>query len=403
MVKIEAVLHPEEAEMVWAMLDDAAKQLARDPDRGRCHDSAESPEVPTSATTVAASSTACCNVGRSHDSAESPAVPTSATTAAAPSTACCDTGRSHDSAESPEAPTSATAAAASSAACAGNYQLDDAVESRQGDGESDLTGTGSSAVHGYSNSAGGEARAGGRPASVLHQQEDATKRAFNRADALVTLAQSYLRGERPDRAPIDITLTIPVDGLRGEATDPVEVGELDESFISREAVRRLSCDAGVVEVLEDEHGQVLSVGRKRRTISGALKRALCKRDKTCTFPGCTNRIYLEGHHIKHWADGGETSLINISMICSFHHRHVHEYRYTIELGPDQRPQFRDPRGRLVAAVPARSTAPDLGWPRLRAVNEPLAISAETIACEWDGSRVDHGAIVGHLVVVDGLV
>jgi hypothetical protein len=238
---------------------------------------------------------------------------------------------------------------------------------------------------------------------VLHQQEDATRRAFNRADALVRLAQGYLRGGQLDRAPIDITLTIPIDGLRGEVADPVEVGELGQSFISRETARRLSCDAGVVEVIEDERGRVLSVGRKHRTISGALKRALHKRDKVCTYPGCTHRMFLEGHHIKHWADGGETSLLNGLLLCSHHHRFVHEYGYTIELGSDQRPQFRDPRGRLVPAVPSSPTVADLGWPRLRAVNEPLAITAETIACEWDGSPVDYGAIVGHLVVVDGLV
>jgi len=37
-----------------------------------------------------------------------------------------------------------------------------------------------------------------------------------------------------------------------------------------------------------------------------------------------------------------------------------------------------------------------------AANEMLAIDADTIACGWDGSRVDYGRIVGHLVVADGL-
>jgi len=52
--------------------------------------------------------------------------------------------------------------------------------------------------------------------------------------------------------------------------------------------------------MDTELDQPLSVGRKRRTISGRLKRALLERDRTCTFPGCTNRLHLEGHHIKHW-------------------------------------------------------------------------------------------------------
>lgn len=84
----------------------------------------------------------------------------------------------------------------------------------------------------------------------------------------------------------------------------------------------------IVEVVEDEHGMPLSAGRKRRTIAGSLKRALRKRDGTCTFPGCTHRIFLEDHHIRHWADGGETSLANALLLCSVHHRHVrHQQRH----------------------------------------------------------------------------
>jgi hypothetical protein len=46
MVKIEAVLHPEEAEMVWAMLDHAVAQLAREPRSPSGGDSAESGAAP---------------------------------------------------------------------------------------------------------------------------------------------------------------------------------------------------------------------------------------------------------------------------------------------------------------------------------------------------------------------
>jgi hypothetical protein len=56
----------------------------------------------------------------------------------------------------------------------------------------------------------------------------------------------------------------------------------------------------------------------------------------------------------------------------------------------------------VDAVPERPAVADLGWPSIRAANEPLAISAETNACKWDGNPVDHGAVIGYLVVADGL-
>jgi DNA-binding transcriptional LysR family regulator len=52
--------------------------------------------------------------------------------------------------------------------------------------------------------------------------------------------------------------------------DPLEAGEIGESFLSTETARRLSCDAGVVEVIEDAEGMPLSVGRKRRTSSRSV-------------------------------------------------------------------------------------------------------------------------------------
>jgi hypothetical protein len=90
------------------------------------------------------------------------------------------------------------------------------------------------------------------------------------------------------------------------------------------------------------------------------------------------------------------------LLCSSHHRYVHEYGYAIELGPDQRPRFHDPHGRLVATVPERPRAAELGWPHIRAENEALQIDADTIAGPWDGTPVDYGRIVGHLATADRL-
>jgi len=163
-----------------------------------------------------------------------------------------------------------------------------------------------------------------------------TRAPFDRADALVQIAQAYLRGDRPDRSPIELVVSVPVETLRRrpgstdavmatEVPDPCDVACLaDGTCVSAEAARRLSCDCGVVEIVSGEHGAPLSVGRKRRTIPGSMKRALLQRDRTCRFPGCGNRLYLEAHHIVHWADGGDTSLRNMAACCAFHHRFVHE-------------------------------------------------------------------------------
>jgi Domain of unknown function (DUF222)/HNH endonuclease len=431
MVKIEAVLHPEEAELIWTMLDHAATQLTRETDPPAKEDSAESLAMGQPIGAEVRQPYGVAATGGGTASAESPVRVQPVEAAVRPPHGDTATGECTDSAESAAAQAlgaavrqphgdGATGGCTDSAESAAAQAIGAEVRQPHGDAGTggctasaeSLAARPSGAVDGPSVPSvimGGcadpaESRDGSprRPASVLHQQADAARRAFSRADALVSLAQAYLRGDRPDRSPIEITLTIPQSSLRDTVADPTEVGEMGEAFLSTETARRLSCDAGVIEIVEDEHGVPVSVGRKRRTITGALKRALHKRDTACTYPGCTHRMFLEGHHIQHWADGGETSLMNAALLCSQHHRHVHEYGYTIELGPDQRPRFRDPRGRLIAVAPEPPKATGLGWPRIRAANAPLAIDANTNACVWDGTPVDYGTVVGHLVVADGL-
>jgi hypothetical protein len=106
-------------------------------------------------------------------------------------------------------------------------------------------------------------------------------------------------------------------------------GGLGRSDLPIDTVKRLACDGSVVVVTEDDHGTPLAVSRKQRLVSTPLKRALWSRDRGCTFPGCPNRRYIDAHHIRHWADGGETSLENLTLLCSHHHRALHEGRFAI--------------------------------------------------------------------------
>src|SRR5262252_1214882 len=119
-------------------------------------------------------------------------------------------------------------------------------------------------------------------------------RAFDRADALVAMSEGYLRGDRPDRSPVELVVTVDAQTLAAAAApDATAVGSFqDGTCISAETARRLSCDAGLVACAVDKDGNALSVGRKTRTISAPMKRVLFKRDKTCRFPGCTNRVFL---------------------------------------------------------------------------------------------------------------
>jgi hypothetical protein len=135
-----------------------------------------------------------------------------------------------------------------------------------------------------------------------------------------------------------------------EGVDPARRCELaDGHGIHPETARRLACDAAVV-ALSERGGRPLSVGRKTRTIPPAIRRALRARDGTCAFPGCTAKRFLDAHHIRHWAHGGETSLSNLVSLCRYHHRLMHEGRFTVEMRRSG-PIFRRPSGAEVPRVP----------------------------------------------------
>jgi hypothetical protein len=253
--------------------------------------------------------------------------------------------------------------------------------------------------------------AAGKPVSAWHEMRPSAahrtppRRALDRADALVALAHAYLRGDAPERVPVEVIVAVPLETLaHAAAAEPSDVAcTRDGTCISAHAARRLTCDAGIVQLVEDEQGNPLSVGRKTRSIPGAIKRAVLARDgHRCQFPGCTNGVYLEGHHIVHWAHGGAAELGNL-VSTSFHHRFVHECDYTVELGSDGSATFRDHNGRVVPPVPPPAQPRDLGWGAIRARNRDLSIRAATNEPQWDGFPVDYVNVIDALVVADGLV
>lgn len=68
-------------------------------------------------------------------------------------------------------------------------------------------------------------------------------------------------------------------------------------------------------------------------------------NRRCTFPGCERRHYLDAHHLEHWAHGGETTLENLTLLCTHHHRLLHEGGFTVERAEDRTLTFMRPDGR----------------------------------------------------------
>ena len=145
-----------------------------------------------------------------------------------------------------------------------------------------------------------------------------------RADALAAMAEHCLAtaNENPRFQSLkgsercQIMLHVDINTLRQHVHSDCHADNLahehchfdDKHWISPQTAKRLSCDASLVTVLEDEEGRVLNIGRRTRTVPASIGRALSLRDSTCRFPGCCASRYVDVHHIKHWADGGETSL-----------------------------------------------------------------------------------------------
>lgn len=215
------------------------------------------------------------------------------------------------------------------------------------------------------------------------------------ADALTKVAESFLaHGEAAgcggDRH--QIVLHLDQDVL---AEDNVLAATLDVGTrVSAEIFRRIACDAGIVPMVHGPDGETLDVGRRTRTISPALRRALWARDGGCRFPGCTHRLYIHAHHIQHWAHGGPTSAENLVLLCSAHHRLLHEGGFTVSRSTDNL-QFHDPRGRPVDRHP--TPVPVSDWTDLTAWTSGSEIDPDTNLSGWDGRDVDYDAAVTSLL------
>jgi len=244
----------------------------------------------------------------------------------------------------------------------------------------------------------------GASAETTHSGDSAREplpenpRASN-ADALLLMSQALLDSRPTGSSPADHhQVVVHVDVAALADTDEADAGacQLEHGpVLDPETARRLACDASIVRIIERD-GRPLSIGRKRRSVPPALRRALRTRDGTCRFPGCHQRRFLHAHHIDPWARGGRTDLSNLVHLCAHHHRLVHEGGYRIERRKRGELCFRRPDGRTLPTVPRRphGSARDLlRHNQARA----LQIDFETPVPNWWGDRLDPPWVVDGLI------
>ncbi len=221
------------------------------------------------------------------------------------------------------------------------------------------------------------------------------------ADALVSLARAGLDQASADSAQSaganSWELVVHVDAESLTSEHIVERAELEGGpALAPETVRRLGCDAAVVRIVERD-GQPLSVGRRTRTISPAMRRALRSRDDGCRFPGCVHRRFLHAHHIHHWARGGPTSLQNLVQLCSHHHRLVHEGGFKVERDGPGAVRFRRPDGRLIPAAPRCGPVGGAGLEQQQRERGVL-VNERTCMPRSAGQSLDYGIAVEGLLL-----
>lgn len=158
--------------------------------------------------------------------------------------------------------------------------------------------------------------------------------------------------------------------------------------VSAETARRLACEAATVRMVH-RNGEILSVGRKTRAIPPPIRRALEFRDQGCRFPGCTSK-HCDAHHIEHWADGGETKLSNLVLLCRRHHRLLHEGGCSVRMDARGVVQFLDRRGRPLERNPA---PPPIGLEAARDLvrhleDAGILVTGKESMPAWDGKPMD---------------
>ena len=216
--------------------------------------------------------------------------------------------------------------------------------------------------------------------------------AARRADALANVAETYMNNNESSGSTADrYQVVVHVEGESCSLEDGPHV--------TAETSRRIACDCAVVGIKEDENGEPLSIGRRSRSIPPPMRRALRARDKGCRFPGCTNTRFVDGHHIRHWADGGETSLDNLVLLCRHHHHLVHEGGFACEKSADGNVQFMDQRYETLLPspkMPGVAANDDVKQWMDREFFE-ANIDSETSTAKWyAGERMDWDLAVGSL-------
>lgn len=140
---------------------------------------------------------------------------------------------------------------------------------------------------------------------------------YSNADALLDVTRGFLASAPEDRSGEDRTLVVvhvSAENLGGDV--PAGTSQPSEAVchiagvgaIEAATAQRLACDNPLLGALVDKHGKALALGRTRRLVSKAQRRALMIRGGMCRYPGCHSTRHLKAHH----QESGSTPLVRVN-------------------------------------------------------------------------------------------
>ena len=166
----------------------------------------------------------------------------------------------------------------------------------------------------------------------------------------------YANGDTESgRNRVDVLAVVDYHSLADKVAVAARCETADHTPMTPAAMRRLACDAGIIPVVLG--GPTVDLGIRRRTITTAQRNALIVRDGGCVFPGCDRPpSWCDGHHVIHWLNHGPSELWNLTLLCSAHHRPVHEGGWQLTHADRRTPAtdrlvFTDPTGRRMPPDP----------------------------------------------------
>ena len=127
------------------------------------------------------------------------------------------------------------------------------------------------------------------------------------------------------------------------------------ALLTARQVLALACRAEI-SLIRWRDGLPLDVGRRYRTETPALRRALEARDQGCRGPGCgIPAAWCTAHHLTPWSQGGTTSLDTTALFCFVHHQvFIHQLGWTITGNANGTLHFTHPAGWLTLDSPLPS-------------------------------------------------